>query len=71
MNWIEKKLSLTHITSGCLKQLPLAHYVCMISINELKHPHIIKTMPKETKILAIDPGMKFMGIAFFEGDNLI
>jgi Holliday junction resolvasome RuvABC endonuclease subunit len=28
-------------------------------------------MSKHKKILAIDPGMKFMGIAFFEGDKLI
>jgi Holliday junction resolvasome RuvABC endonuclease subunit len=49
----------------------LAHYAYRI-INELKHHHIIKTMPKNNpKILAIDPGTREMGVAFLDGDKLI
>lgn len=50
----------------------MAHYADRISINELKHPHIIKTMPKnKLKILAIDPGTREMGVAFLDGEKLI
>jgi len=51
----------------------LVHYANINRIiNELGHPHAIKTMSKhKSKILAIDPGTREMGIALLEGEKLI